>query len=212
MQHGTFAELVAAPVRTVARKRAALDWDQAAGLPLAGLTAFQLLTRLGTKAGDTVLVHAAAGGVGLLAVQIAKSMGARAIGTASERNHHYLRELGAEPVTYGDGLAERVRALAPEGVDAVVDFVGGVLETTKAVLKDGGRHGSIVDGEVAGAGGIAAWVRPDSADLQALAALADAGKLTVPVARSFPLEEAAAAFALSQSGHVRGKIAIEVSR
>ncbi|MGE9808607.1 NADP-dependent oxidoreductase [Janibacter sp. G1551] len=212
VQHGTFAELVAAPVRTVARKPAALDWDQAAGLPLAGLTAFQLLTRLGTKAGDTVLVHAAAGGVGLLAVQIAKSMGARVIGTASERNHDYLRELGAEPVTYGDGLAERVRALAPEGVDVVVDFVGGVLETTKAVLKDGGRHGSIVDGEVAGAGGIAAWVRPDSADLQALAALADAGKLTVPVARSFPLEEAAAAFALSQSGHVRGKIAIEVSR
>lgn len=212
VQHGTFAELVAAPVRTVARKPRSLDWNQAAGLPLAGLTAYQLLTRLGTKAGDTVLVHAAAGGVGLLAVQIATSMGARVIGTASEGNHEFLRGLGAEPVSYAAGLAERVRDLAPEGVDVVLDLVGGVLETTLAVLKDGGRHGSITDGTVAEAGGISAWVRPSSADLQALADLADDGTLTVPVAEVFPLEDAAKAFELSQGGHVRGKIAIEVSR
>lgn len=211
VQHGTFAELVAAPVRTVARKPKSLDWHQAAGLPLAGLTAYQLLHRLDTKEGDTVLVHAAAGGVGILAVQIARDLGARVIGTASEGNHAFLRELGAEAVTYGDGLAERVRELAPEGVDVVVDFVGGVLETTQAVLKDGGRHGSITDGTVAEAGGISAWVRPDATDLQALADLADAGRLTVPVAEVFPLEEAAKAFELSQGGHVRGKIAIEVS-
>ncbi|WP_404385221.1 NADP-dependent oxidoreductase [Knoellia locipacati] len=210
-QHGTFAELVAAPVRTVARKPKSLDWHQAAGLPLAGLTAYQLLHRLGTSEGDTVLVHAAAGGVGLLAVQIARDLGARVIGTASEGNHEFLREFGAEPVTYGDGLAERVRELAPEGVDVAVDFVGGVLEATQAVLKDGGRHGSITDGAVAEAGGISAWVRPHAADLQALADLADAGRLTVPVAEVFPLEDAAKAFELSQGGHVRGKIAIEVS-
>lgn len=212
VQHGTFAELVAAPVRTVARKPTSLDWNQAAGLPLAGLTAYQLLTRLGTKAGDTVLVHAAAGGVGILAVQIATALGARVIGTASEGNHEFLRGFGAEPVSYADGLAERVRAVAPEGVDVVVDFVGGVLETTLAVLKDGGRHGSVTDASVEQAGGISAWVRPDAADLQALSDLADAGKLTVPVAEVFPLEDATKAFELSQGGHVRGKIAIEVSR
>jgi NADPH:quinone reductase-like Zn-dependent oxidoreductase len=212
VQAGTFAELVAVPVRALARKPAALDWDQAAGLPLVGLTAYQLLNRLGVQPGDTVLIHAAAGGVGILAVQIAHAMGARVIGTASPGNHEALRALGAEPVEYGDGLADRVRALAPDGVDVVVDFAGGVLEPTLAVLKDGGRHGSIVDGSVAGKGGIAAWVRPSGADLQALADLADAGTLTVPIAHSFPLEDAADAFRASMTGHVRGKIAIQVSR
>ncbi|MFE4606082.1 NADP-dependent oxidoreductase, partial [Kitasatospora indigofera] len=122
VEHGTYAELVAAPVRTLARKPAALDWAQAGGLPLAGLTAYQSLVKaLRIKAGETVLVHAAAGGVGHLAVQIARALGARVIGTAGPRNHAYLRELGAEPVAYGDGLAERVRELAPGGVDAALD-------------------------------------------------------------------------------------------
>jgi NADPH:quinone reductase-like Zn-dependent oxidoreductase len=212
VQGGTFAEYVTVPVRALARKPASLEWDQAAGLPLAGLTAYQLLSRLGLTEGETVLVHAAAGGVGSLAVQIARATGARVIGTASEPNHGALRELGAEPVEYGEGLAERVRDLAPEGVDVVVDFVGGVLDTTLAVLKEGGRHGSIVDGDVGEKGGLHAWVRPSAADLQALADLADRGLLTVPVAQVFPLEKAAEAFRTSQSGHVRGKIAIEVSR
>ena len=87
VQAGTFAELVTVPVRALARKPAALDWDQAAGLPLVGLTAYQLLNRLGVQPGDTVLIHAAAGGVGILAVQIARAMGARVIGTASPGNH-----------------------------------------------------------------------------------------------------------------------------
>ncbi|TQJ48586.1 NADP-dependent oxidoreductase [Phycicoccus sp. SLBN-51] len=208
---GTFAELVTVPVRAVARKPRALDWNQAAGLPLAGLSAYQLLSRLGLAKGETVLVHAAAGGVGSLAVQIAKATGARVIGTASEANHEALRELGAEAVTYGEGLPERVRELAPEGVDVVVDFVGGVLDDTLAVLKEGGRHGSIVEGEVAEKGGLYAWVRPNAADLQALADLADQGLLTVPVTQVFPLEKTAEAFRVSQGGHVRGKIAIEVS-
>ena len=128
VQGGTFAELVTVPVRAVARKPESLDWDQAAGLPLAGLSAYQLLSRLGLSAGETVLVHAAAGGVGILAVQIARATGARVIGTASEVNHEVLRGFGAEPVEYGEGLADRVRAMAPDGVDVVVDFVGGVLE------------------------------------------------------------------------------------
>ncbi|GGX22434.1 NADP-dependent oxidoreductase [Streptomyces noursei] len=211
VQHGTYAELVAAPVRTLARKPDTLDWRQSAGLPLAGLTAYQSLKRARTKAGDLVLVHAAAGGVGSLAVQIAVAEGARVIGTASERNHDFLRSLGAEPVTYGDGLADRVRALAPEGVDVALDFVGGgAVDVSQEVLRDRSRVVSITDGEVRAKGGHMVWVRPDPADLTALAILADAGKLTVPVDTGLPLEEAAEAFRLSMAGRTRGKIVLEV--
>ncbi|PBC86115.1 NADPH:quinone reductase [Streptomyces sp. 2224.1] len=212
VQHGTYAELVAAPVRTLAHKPASLSWQQAAGLPLAGLTAYQSLKRVGVRAGETVLVHAAAGGVGSLAVQIAVAQGARVIGTASERNHDFLRSLGAEPVTYGDGLADRVRALAPQGVDAAVDFVGGgVVEVSQELLKDRSRVASIADGEVKDKGGHMVWVRPDTADLTALGALADAGKLSVPVEAILPLSEAAEAFRRSMAGRARGKIVLEVS-
>jgi NADPH:quinone reductase-like Zn-dependent oxidoreductase len=212
VEEGTFADLVSVSVRALARKPATLDWDQAAGLPLAGLTAYQLLNRLAVGEGDTVLVHAAAGGVGNLAVQIAVARGARVIGTASPGNHDALRAIGADPVEYGDGLAQRVQDLAPGGVDVVVDFVGGVLETTLEVLKAGGRHGSVADGSVGGSGGIYAWVRPNGTDLQAIADLADSGRLTVPIAATFPLASVADAFGLSQAGHASGKIAIQVSR
>jgi NADPH:quinone reductase-like Zn-dependent oxidoreductase len=208
---GTFAELVTAPVRTLARKPVALGFDEAAGLPLAGLTGYQLLTRLGTKPGETVLVHAAAGGVGSLAVQVAKVLGARVIGTASERNHDFVRSLGAEPVAYGEGLPERVRALVPGGVDVVADFVGDVLPDTLAVLTPRGRHASVADPTVAEAGGLSIWARPDAADLATLAEWADQGDLRVPVARVFGLDQVADAFALSQDGHTRGKIVIHVS-
>ncbi|MFI5827947.1 NADP-dependent oxidoreductase [Streptomyces sp. NPDC051578] len=207
---GTFAEFVSVPVRTMAAKPASLDWKQAAGLPLAGLTAYQLLTRLGTGKDDTVLVHGASGGVGSLGVQIARSLGARVIGTASPRNHDRLRELGCEPVAYGDGLADRVRELAPDGVSVVADFVGGVLDVTRAVLADGGRHASIADHTVIGAGGQWMWVRPVADDLAELGRLADSGLLTVPVAETFPLAELAAAFELSQAGHTAGKIVIQL--
>jgi len=208
---GTFAELVSAPVRTLARKPASLGFEEAAGLPLAGLTAYQLLTRLSTKPGETVLVHAAAGGVGSLAVQVARALGARVIGTASERNHEFVRSLGAEPVGYGEGLADRVRALAPTGVDVVADFVGGVLADTLAVLAPGGRHASVADPAVAGSGGSYIWVRPDPDDLATLAQWADQGDLIVPLDAVFGLDQVADAFALSQAGHARGKIVIRVS-
>lgn len=208
---GTFAEFVSVPVRALAHKPAALSWNEAAGLPLAGLTAYQTLTRLGVSEGDTVLIHGAAGGVGSLAIQIARSLGARVIGTASERNHDRLRELGAEPVTYGEGSAERVRALAPEGVDVVADFVGGVVDVTTATLAPGGRHASIADSAVLEAGGQWMWVRPSGPDLTQLAQLADEGQLEVTVAHTFALEELADAFRLSQTGHVAGKIAVRVS-
>ncbi|MEU6387932.1 NADP-dependent oxidoreductase [Streptomyces sp. NPDC046939] len=208
---GTFAEYVTLPVRAVVAKPRSLSWGEAAGVPLAGLTAYQSLTRLGTGSGDTVLIHNAAGGVGTFGVQIAKALGARVIATASESNHDRLRELGAEPVAYGDGAADRIKELAPDGVDVVVDYVGGVLDITQAVLREGGRHASIADPDVVEAGGQWLWARPDAEGLRALADLADQGKLRVPVAETFPLERVADAFELSQGGHVHGKILIRVS-
>lgn len=211
LSRGTFAEYVAAPVRTLARKPANLTFEQAAGIPLAGLTAYQALRAAGAGEGDTVLVHAAAGGVGTMAVQLAKHLGARVIGTAGERNHDYLRALGAEPVTYGDGLAGRVRALAPEGVDVVLDLVGGgTIHTSPEVTAPGARLISIADPEVAALGGRLLWVRPDAADLTALSHLAEQGVLTVEVAEVFPLEKTADAQRLSAEGHTRGKIVVTV--
>ncbi|WP_329494668.1 NADP-dependent oxidoreductase [Kitasatospora herbaricolor] len=212
VEHGTYAELVAAPVRTLARKPAALDWAQAGGLPLAGLTAYQSLVKaLRIKAGETVLVHAAAGGVGHLAVQIARALGARVIGTAGPRNHAYLRELGADPVAYGDGLAERVRELAPQGVDAALDLVGGdAVEVSAGLVADPARIASVADYGVVARGGHYVWGRPDTADLTALAELADEGRLTVTVACTLPLAHAASAQALSAEGRTRGKIVLLV--
>jgi NADPH:quinone reductase-like Zn-dependent oxidoreductase len=205
---GTFAERVAVPASAVAPKPRTLSWEQAGGLPLAGGTALRTLDRLGVAEGDTVLIHAAAGGVGSIAVQIAVARGARVIGTASPANHEFLRGLGAEPVEYGEGLAERVRALAPEGVDAVADFVGGQLATTLAVLREGGRHASVAEAGVAEHGGSWVWVRPDGAAMAELAQLADEGKLTVEVAETFGLDRVADAFRASQTGRTRGKLVI----
>ncbi|HEV6953355.1 MAG TPA: NADP-dependent oxidoreductase [Promicromonospora sp.] len=212
VHNGTFAELVAAPVRTLARKPASLSFEEAAAVPLAGLTAYQAIRRSGVREGQTVLVHAAAGGVGAFAVQIARALGARVIGTASERNHAFLRSLGAEPVTYGEGLADRVRELAPGGVDAALDLVGGdAVATSAAVLAPGGTIASITDATARTEhGGHYVWVRPSTADLDALAELFDAGKLSVEVAQVFDLADAADAHRASETGHTRGKVVVRV--
>ena len=201
---GTFAELIAVSAASVAKKPASLDWNQAAGLPLAGLTALRSLDRLDVGPGDVLLVHNASGGVGSIAVQIARHRGVRVIGTASERNHDYLRELGAEPIAYGDGVVERIKQAAPDGVTAVADFVGGQLETTLAVLAKGGRHVSIADPTVEQNGGHWIWVRPDGAKLAKLAEL----PLKVEVAATFTLEKVGEAFDASREGHTRGKLVI----
>ncbi|MFJ4502815.1 NADP-dependent oxidoreductase [Streptomyces sp. NPDC088864] len=212
LSRGTFAEYVAAPVRTLARKPLRLSFEEAAGLPLAGLTAYQVLHRtLRVQEGETVLVHAAAGGVGSLAVQLARHAGCRVIGTASERNHDHLRRLGAEPVAYGDGLVDRLRALAPDGIDAAFDTVGGdALRASAETLAPGGRLASIVDTEVFSYGGRYAFVRPDAEDLARLAELAEQGIVTVHVDRVFPLAETAAAQRLNAEGRTRGKIVVTV--
>ncbi|HEX3003087.1 MAG TPA: NADP-dependent oxidoreductase [Angustibacter sp.] len=212
IEHGTYAELVAAHVRHLARKPASATFEEAAALPLAGLTALQSLRLAEVGQGDTVLVHAAAGGVGSFAVQIAKSLGARVIGTASAANHEYLRSLGAEPVEYGDKLVAAVQELAPDGVDAVVDYVGGeALTASPELAKSNDRIVSIVDAAtVLGFGGRYAFVRPDPDDLAEVARLVDAGQVRVELARTFPLAEAADAHRLVEGGHVRGKVAISV--
>ncbi|MDI3405094.1 NADP-dependent oxidoreductase [Streptomyces cavernicola] len=213
VKHGAYAQLVSAHVRMLARKPAALGWEQAAAVPLAGLTAYQAIKRVGVRAGDTVLVHAAAGGVGSLGVQIARSLGARVIGTASPRNHAFVRELGAEPVAYGPGLTDRVHRLAPEGVDAALDFAGGdAVDTSLRLLRRPERLASIVDSGAADKGGHYVWVRPDTADLTALAELADRGGLAVHVERTFPLAEAAEAWRLNAAGHTRGKLVLTVDQ
>ncbi|GHB73229.1 oxidoreductase [Streptomyces viridiviolaceus] len=213
VQYGAYAELVSAHVRMLALKPAALTWEQAAGVPLAGLTAYQAIKRVGVRAGDTVLVHAAAGGVGSLGVQIAVALGARVIGTASAHNHDFVRRLGAEPVTYGPGLVDRVAQLAPEGVDAALDFVGAdAVEASLHLLGRPDRLASIADPEAAAKGGHYVWVRPDPVDLSALADLADRGELRVHVEKVLPLDEAAEAWRLSSQGHTRGKLVLTVGR
>ncbi|WP_327255574.1 NADP-dependent oxidoreductase [Streptomyces sp. NBC_01244] len=208
---GTYAELVSAPVRTLARKPRELTFEQAAGVPLAGLTAYQSLTRVGLKAGETVLIHSAAGGTGSLGVQIAVALGLRVIGTAGAHNHDYLRSLGAEPVLYGEGFADRVRELAPEGVDAALDFFGdAVVPALQSLVKERHRVVSIADYTAAAQGAHQLWVRPDTADLTYLAELADEGRLTVDVAHALPLAEAARAWELSATGRTRGKIVLTV--
>jgi NADPH2:quinone reductase len=212
VQQGTFAERVAAPVRTLARKPAGISFEEAAAVPLAGLTAFQAIRRSGVTAGQTVLVHAAAGGVGAFGVQIARALGARVIGTASQANHEWLRGLGVEPVRYGDGLVDAVRGLAPDGVDVVLDFFGGgAVAQSAPLLKAGGTMTSILDASARDEhGGQYVWVRPSTDDLTALGALIESGQVRVEVAQVFDLADTAAAHDASQTRHVRGKVVVRV--
>lgn len=209
---GTLAELVEVPVRTAAHKPKELSFEEAAALPLAGLTALQTVRRAGVSAGQTALVQAAAGGVGSFATQLAVLAGARVIGTASERNHEYLRSLGAEPVAYGEGLVESARALAPEGFDVILDFAGhSALETVPQLLRDGGIVASITDSRARDVyGGQYIWVRPDRANLAELAGLAARGSLKIEIADVFDLADAAEAYRKLETGHGRGKIVVRV--
>jgi NADPH:quinone reductase-like Zn-dependent oxidoreductase len=214
---GTYAELVSLPAGMVARKPRKLSFAQAAGIPLAGLTAYQALTEaLGVVRHEKVLVTAAAGGVGHLAVQIARHLGADVVGTAGTANQEFVRGLGVEPVDYSAGdVTQAVRALHPGGVDAVLDTVGGEgQDQARAALRPGGRIASIVDTDPAkGAEGIAGhyvFVRPSAKELYELASLADEGLLVPEIAEVLPLDRAAEAHRRIEGGHVRGKLVLEV--
>jgi NADPH:quinone reductase-like Zn-dependent oxidoreductase len=210
IKDGTFAEFVVASPDYFGKKPANVSFEEAGALPLVGLTALQSLQAAGLKSGETVLVHAAAGGVGHVAVQIAKAMGAaRVIGTASERNHDYLRSLGVEPVAYGPGLNDRVKALGGT-VDVVADFVGGPDVTASYELVDPTRVVSIVDGGVAANGGHYVFTNPSAEGMAELAAWQEKGALKVEVAETFPLSETAAAHDRNAESKTRGKIVVTV--
>ena len=194
-----------------------LDFAGAAGLPVAVETAVRTLDLLGVGAGSTVVINGAAGAVGSAAVQIAIARGARVIGTASPGNHEYLRSLGAEPTTYGDGLVERVRALAPDGVDAALDTAGGGALPALVELAGGPEHVvTIADYAGAEVTGVRFSGGADPATVRALHALKDigelieAGRFTLRVAQTFPLDQIADAHRLSESGHARGKLVLLV--
>ncbi|MEU9013851.1 NADP-dependent oxidoreductase [Streptomyces sp. NPDC048479] len=196
-------------------KPAGLDWAEAAALPVATETAQRVLDLLGVRSGETLLLHGAAGVVGVVAVQLAVAAGVTVIGTASPANHDSLRELGATPVAYGDGLVERVRAAAPQGVDAVFDAAGKDALPASVELRGGttDRIITIADPDAA-AHGVrfsAGGTEPPEIALAEHVRLAADGRIRIPVAEAFPLAEAAKAHALSETGHVRGKLVITPS-
>src|SRR3954469_14241756 len=199
---GSYAEYALAT--TVAPKPAGLDWQHAVALPVAGETAERVLDLLGVAAGATVLMHGAAGAVGTLAVQLATARGARVITTAGPANQDYLTSLGATATRYGEGLVERVQALAPDGVDAVFDLAGkGALEDSIALRGGTERIVTIADARARELG-ITFAQAPRERSAPGLAALAQdaaAGRLVTTVT-AYPLAEAAAAQQVSDAGHV----------
>jgi NADPH2:quinone reductase len=217
---GTYCEFVTVPVTFVARKPSALSFEQAGAFPLTALTAYQaLFFGAGLTAGETVLVYAAAGGVGSFAVQLALDAGADVIGVASERNREYVLGLGAyEVVDYTrQDAVETVRSFKPEGVDVVLDTIGGEsLERAVEAVRDGGRLVSIAQPPTderfrqREIDPTYVFVRPDGEQLEELADLAEAGRLGVELAEVLPLEQAARAHELSESGHVRGKLVLTI--
>jgi NADPH:quinone reductase len=216
---GAYADDVTVPASSVIPKPSTLSFEEAGGMMLTGATAVHALAAVQVSTGETVLIHGAAGGVGLMAVQLAADAGARVIGTARESGHALLREFGAEPVTYGPGLEERVRALAPRGVDAAIDCAGGdeALDTSLALVADRGRIVTIVASPRAFGSGIKVIGGAPGADpgreIRAaarleLARLAEDGKLRVVIAAVYPLAEAAAAHRALAAGHTHGKIVL----
>ncbi|MFD0279157.1 NADP-dependent oxidoreductase [Kitasatospora sp. NPDC127111] len=204
------AEFVTVDTAHLVAKPAGMPWEQAGSLSASGQTAHIGLSQLQVGKGDTVLVHGASGGVGTVAVQLARAWGATVIGTASERNHDYLRELGAIPVAYGEGLVGRVRAVAPQGVDAALDAAGrGALEASVELVADKDRIGTIVDHATAARLGLRQLrAQRTAARLAELVELWEAGGLRLEIAEVFPLERAADAHRMVGTGHVRGKVVL----
>jgi NADPH:quinone reductase-like Zn-dependent oxidoreductase len=214
---GAYADRVLVPANAVFHKPSAISFEGAAGLMLVGTTAVHTLTAAGAGAGDTVLLHGGAGGVGQMVVQLGVARGARIIATAAPERHDLLRALGAEPVTYGDGLADRVRELAPDGVDAAIDAVGSdeAVDVSVELVADRARIASIAAfGRGPGLGikllGAGPGADPgtairDAARLE-LVRQVEAGALTVRVGATFPLAEARAAHEAVLAGRSAGKI------
>ncbi len=216
---GAYAADLVVPGTALVPKPAALDWAEAAGLLLAGATAWHLLTVTDVQQGDTVLIHGGAGGVGAMAVQLAAARGATVIATASARRHDFLRELGATPVSYGEGLAGRVQAVAPGGINAALDLVGTeeALDVSLALVGNRARIATIANFRGGAGAGIKVLGNGPGADPGTeirnaarldLARLAESGTVRVFVSGTYPLREAAAAHESIRSGHATGKIVL----
>lgn len=216
---GAYASELVVPAASVVPKPAGLSWEEAGGLLAAGVTAVHALEAVGLGKGETVLLHGAAGGVGLVAVQVAVARGATALATASEAKHELLRDLGAIPITYGPGLADRLRAAAPDGVDAAADLVGTdeAVDVSVDLVPDRSRIATIAGFERGARAGIKLLGGAPGADpgdeVRAaarleLVAAAEAGRLRILVAGSHPLHEAPAAHREIMAGHTTGKIVL----
>jgi NADPH:quinone reductase-like Zn-dependent oxidoreductase len=196
-----------------------LDWPQAAGLMLTGATAWHCLVAADVRPGDTVLIHGAAGGVGIMAVQLAVARGSKVIATASARRHEFLTELGAIPVAYGDGLIDRVRLVAPDGVDVALDLVGTeeAIDVSLELVRNrarivtiaaAGRAGQVGIKAIGGGPGADPGTEIRSAARLELARLAGQGALRVFIDQTFPLAHTADAHREISAGHAQGKIAL----
>lgn len=209
---GAYAEYALAT--TYARKPSSLPWDVAAALPVAGEAAQRVLNLLALQPGETVLIHGAAGAVGTLAIQLAVRLGANVIGTASAANQSYLQELGATPVVYGEGLVERVRAVAPRGIDAVLDAAGkGALPDSITLRGGTSRILTLADMNaqrygVEFAAGTADTQSP--AGLAELAQLAAVGALRVTIRAVYSLTRVQEAQRECEAGRGRGKIVLHI--
>jgi NADPH:quinone reductase-like Zn-dependent oxidoreductase len=216
---GGYTAALTVPARSVYPKPATLSFEEAAGLSLVGVTAYHLLEATGVTAGDTVLVHAASGGVGLMAAQLAVGRGATVLGTASASHHDRLRGYGVTPLVYGAGLADRVRAAAPDGVDVALDTIGTdeAVDVSLELMPDRHRIATVAAFGRAGEAGIQLLGNGPGADpgrdirdraRLVLTDLAGQGRLQVVVAGSFPLSEVADAHRLVQGGHAGGKVVL----
>jgi NADPH:quinone reductase len=215
-----YASALNAPAGDVFAKPGQLTFPEAANLLLAGTTAAEMLDAAGVRAGDVILVHGAAGGVGTSVVQQARLLGAAVVGTASERNFEALRAFGALPVRYGPGLEDRVRQATPDGVDAAIDTVGfdDAVDVSLALVADRQRIVTTWAFARARREGfrLVGSLNPDSAPFRAMARqpvldLAAGRKLAVPVGQTFPFSEAPAAVTALQGAHPYGKLALMVA-
>jgi NADPH:quinone reductase-like Zn-dependent oxidoreductase len=210
---GSHAELVVADVGNLVLRPAKVPWKVAGSLFVAGTTAYAAVRAVNLAPGDTVVVSAAAGGVGSLAVQLAVGAGARVIGLASKEHHGWLASHGVVPVVYGDGVAERVRRATEERVDAFVDtFGGGYVEMAIGLGVAPDRIDTIIDRSAAAEYGTKADGSAAAASAEVLAELAGLiaeGRLEVPIARTYPLTEVRDAYRELEQRHTLGKIVLE---
>ncbi len=217
--NGGYADRLVVDAASAVPKPSNMTFEESSGLMLTGVSAVHMLTATGVEQGDTVLIHGASGGVGQMAVQLALSRGARVIGTGSAARQDVVRGLGAEPVTYGDGLADRVRALAPGGVDAALDTVGAdeAIDVSLELVADRSRIATIAAfprGFEAGikvlGGGPGADAGTDirNAARLDLVDLVAAGKLSVAIAAVYSLTQVVDAQRAIMTGHTAGKIVL----